>query len=65
MPIGVIRSSLRALRAAAPIAFACGSALAQIPRDTTPIVAKTSPQDIAAGKVLCDASGNSAVAVHS
>ncbi|MGC2330664.1 MAG: c-type cytochrome [Candidatus Acidiferrales bacterium] len=48
-------SVIRPLCVAALVAFAWGPAMAQIPRDMTPIVAKTSPQDIAAGKVLYDA----------
>ena len=46
----------RALCAAAAIFFALAScASAQIPRDPTPIVAKTSPEDLAQGKVLYEA----------
>jgi cytochrome c oxidase cbb3-type subunit III len=49
------RVMIRSLCAAALVAFAGGPALAQIPRDPTPVVAKTSPEDIAAGKVLYEA----------
>ncbi|HEX4074241.1 MAG TPA: c-type cytochrome, partial [Candidatus Acidoferrales bacterium] len=37
------------------VACAIVPAMAQMPRDTTPVVAKTSPEDIAAGKKLYDA----------
>lgn len=53
--MGVIRGTIRAACVAALAAFACAAAFAQMPRDTTPIVAKTSPQDIAAGKTLYEA----------
>jgi cytochrome c oxidase cbb3-type subunit III len=53
--MGVIRASIEPVCVAALVALVSGSAMAQMPRDTTPIAAKTSPQDIAAGKVLYDA----------
>ena len=47
---------VRALCAAAAICVAVSPrATAQIPRDTTPVVAKTTPVDIAAGKLLYEA----------
>lgn len=53
--MGTVRGSIRALCAAALAACACAAVIAQIPRDPTPVVAKTSPEDIAAGKVLYEA----------
>ena len=50
------RSDLALGVAAAALLFALApGAQAQIPRDTTPVVAKTSPADIAAGKVRYEA----------
>lgn len=47
---------VRPLCTAASIVLVCGAiAHAQVPRDTTPVVAKTSPADIAAGKALYEA----------
>jgi hypothetical protein len=46
--MGGIRGAIRSVSAAALVAFAWGAALAQIPRDPTPAVARTSPEDIAA-----------------
>jgi cytochrome c oxidase cbb3-type subunit III len=47
--------SIGAVRLAAAFCLLAGAAHAQIPRDPTPIVAKTSPADLAAGKVLFEA----------
>jgi mono/diheme cytochrome c family protein len=49
-------SAIRPLCAAALIFFACvPAALSQISRDPTPVVSKNSPEDVAIGKKLYEA----------
>ena len=55
MLLRAIRGSIWISRAAAPAAFACGTALAQRPIETSPVVAKASPEDVAAGGKLYEA----------
>ena len=50
-----VRDMIRCLCVTVLAAFACAPAIAQRPVETTPVVAKTSPEDIAAGKKLYDA----------